>query len=357
MSPYPLPSIESLESRRLLSAASISGSVISGLDQVGLGGRTVFIDANQDGQLDDGEISTTTDASGNYVFNNLAAGVYRISQVLPAGATSADPGSGFRDVTVTTGQALAGVSFADLPAEVSNGPVLDPGFVKDLPASVIGGAKGTATIKITNGGSATASGPETLTLLASTAANFSVNNVVVTTVPLGTLTLKPNAAKTVTIKFNYPTSLPAGSYSMLVIPDSSNSVPQSGFNNAISSPVDIAPPFTQLAGGLPGRPPRALEAGKKASVAVEASNSGNESFTAPLTISLYESPDGLLDGGDVLLGSVIIPHSRLKAGGHATYHVAFRTPSNVVSGNEFLDAVVNGAAPAASSSTVAFSAG
>ncbi|MCO6046393.1 hypothetical protein NG895_21050, partial [Aeoliella sp. ICT_H6.2] len=44
-------------------------------DEVGLEGWTIYIDENGNGTFDVGEISTTTDADGNYTFNNLIPGI------------------------------------------------------------------------------------------------------------------------------------------------------------------------------------------------------------------------------------------------------------------------------------------
>ncbi|MCY2991124.1 MAG: FG-GAP-like repeat-containing protein [Planctomycetota bacterium] len=53
--------------------------------QLGLAGRTVFLDANDNGRLDGGETSTVTDAGGNYRFATLVPGDYLVRQVLPPG--------------------------------------------------------------------------------------------------------------------------------------------------------------------------------------------------------------------------------------------------------------------------------
>lgn len=66
--------------------ASISGQVFFDSDEDGVlnnydrgnEGRVVFLDTNNNGQLDDGEVSTTTDADGNYHFDHLAAGSYNV---------------------------------------------------------------------------------------------------------------------------------------------------------------------------------------------------------------------------------------------------------------------------------------
>lgn len=92
-------------------------------------GRTVFLDLNRNGVLDATEPRTTTDAGGNYAFNNLAPGTYRVRDVLPTGFTHTNPAAGFFDVTVAGLQTAVrrfGANFADhddsIP-EVNNLPV------------------------------------------------------------------------------------------------------------------------------------------------------------------------------------------------------------------------------------------
>ncbi|NLE38633.1 MAG: cadherin-like domain-containing protein, partial [Pirellulaceae bacterium] len=49
----------------------------------GMGDVVVYIDADNDGNLDPGELWTTTDANGNYSFSGLNAGTYYVRQVVP----------------------------------------------------------------------------------------------------------------------------------------------------------------------------------------------------------------------------------------------------------------------------------
>ena len=45
-------------------------------------GWTIFIDANDNGDLDEGEVSTTTDENGEYWFTDLFLGTYNIREVV-----------------------------------------------------------------------------------------------------------------------------------------------------------------------------------------------------------------------------------------------------------------------------------
>jgi hypothetical protein len=72
----------------------------------GLAGITIFLEANCNDRLDGGEVRVTTDANGNYVFADLAAGSYSVREVVPAGwkQTTANPGA----VGVTAGNVAGG---------------------------------------------------------------------------------------------------------------------------------------------------------------------------------------------------------------------------------------------------------
>jgi LPXTG-motif cell wall-anchored protein len=58
-----------------------------------LSGWTIFLDANNNQHLDDGETSTVTDQNGNYSFTNLAPGTYTVCEVMQAGWVQTAPGT------------------------------------------------------------------------------------------------------------------------------------------------------------------------------------------------------------------------------------------------------------------------
>jgi archaellum component FlaF (FlaF/FlaG flagellin family) len=73
--------------------ASISGQAFNDLDSDGIkdagepgqGGRTIYLDANGNGQLDTGETSTSTLADGSYRFEGLAPDTYTVVEVQQSG--------------------------------------------------------------------------------------------------------------------------------------------------------------------------------------------------------------------------------------------------------------------------------
>ncbi|MCD4824617.1 MAG: choice-of-anchor D domain-containing protein [Phycisphaerae bacterium] len=88
---------------------SISGLLWNDIDRDGqkddfepvLDDRTVYLDANDNGQFDFGEASVQTAADGTYTLVNLAEGSYIVRQVLPAGWAGNWPaGDGSYDVSI-----------------------------------------------------------------------------------------------------------------------------------------------------------------------------------------------------------------------------------------------------------------
>jgi len=103
---------------------SIAGTIYSDLNDSGvwnsadpeLNDVMVYLDANNNGTLDAGEISVNTGANGNYLFSNLAPGTYAVREVAPGGYVQTYPSAGYISVTVASGQAITGQTFLDAPA-------------------------------------------------------------------------------------------------------------------------------------------------------------------------------------------------------------------------------------------------
>jgi Ca2+-binding RTX toxin-like protein len=72
----------------------LDGDGVRDTGEAGLTTWTVFLDANSNGQLDSGERSTQTDASGNYRFDDLRPGTYTVTEVLQPAWKQTFPGVG-----------------------------------------------------------------------------------------------------------------------------------------------------------------------------------------------------------------------------------------------------------------------
>jgi uncharacterized delta-60 repeat protein len=121
--------IERLESRRLLSAGplqplpgELAGVVyddrnadhVRQAGEPGLVGVRVYLDANRNGALDDGERSTLTDAAARYRFTGVAPGGYVVAQEAPTGYRQLVPTAGYgQHAYVYAGKATTVAPFAD----------------------------------------------------------------------------------------------------------------------------------------------------------------------------------------------------------------------------------------------------
>ena len=74
-------------------------------------GVTLFLDTNNNNVLDPGEVSTTSDATGNYRFTNLVAGRYIVREAGQAGVLQTTPNPA--PITLSNGQQVSGVEFGD----------------------------------------------------------------------------------------------------------------------------------------------------------------------------------------------------------------------------------------------------
>src|SRR5205807_2638111 len=142
-----------------VSGATISGTVYNDVNanasrdsgEAGISGRTVYIDANNNGALDASERTTitdasgaysfagltaATDASGNFMFNNLAAGNYKVRQILPSDWKQITPTSNFgQTVTLSTGQNATRKNFGDQIVTTTSGASIAGGVFRDLNSS------------------------------------------------------------------------------------------------------------------------------------------------------------------------------------------------------------------------------
>jgi hypothetical protein len=99
---------------------SISGQMFNDLNGDGvreisepvLSGWTVYIDTNNDGSYDTGDVQQTSGSNGVYSFLNLTAGTYVIRQTTPSGWRRTVPGSLPITVTLMAGEAITGINFA-----------------------------------------------------------------------------------------------------------------------------------------------------------------------------------------------------------------------------------------------------
>lgn len=105
---------------------SISGTVFSDFNKsghddtgdLGVSGRTIFLNIDGSGAPDSNNPSTTTDANGNYYFSGLAPGSYAVTEVVPSGVMLTTAAT--RTVMVQTGQTALAVDFGEAPLPLTD---------------------------------------------------------------------------------------------------------------------------------------------------------------------------------------------------------------------------------------------
>jgi uncharacterized delta-60 repeat protein len=111
---------------------TIRGTVFEDLDgngshestERGLPGWKVYLDSNNNGQLDPGEIYTATDASGAYEFRNLPPGTYHVHRIVQPGYTFVPPHPFVVDFEIVSANAVTTRDFAyTLPVGSISGTV------------------------------------------------------------------------------------------------------------------------------------------------------------------------------------------------------------------------------------------
>jgi hypothetical protein len=68
----------------------------------GIAGISIYLDKNNNGVFDSGDVSATTDATGAYKFSDLEPGQYVVREIVPKGIFVTTPPSGFATVVVSS---------------------------------------------------------------------------------------------------------------------------------------------------------------------------------------------------------------------------------------------------------------
>ncbi|MBN2313515.1 MAG: choice-of-anchor D domain-containing protein [Sedimentisphaerales bacterium] len=84
------------------------------VDEPGLADWTIYLDLNDNGQLDEGEPSATTDSDGYYSFINLAPGTYSVREVVPNQWEQTYPLDGVHTIQVNPEEVVKNLNFGNI---------------------------------------------------------------------------------------------------------------------------------------------------------------------------------------------------------------------------------------------------
>jgi hypothetical protein len=99
-----------------------NGNGVKDNGETGRGGITVYIDANNNGKFDEAEDCTMSLANGNYSFEEVFTGTYKLREVLPANWKQTSPANNAAlTVAVAKSQSVTGKNFAEeaLPGSIA----------------------------------------------------------------------------------------------------------------------------------------------------------------------------------------------------------------------------------------------
>jgi hypothetical protein len=259
-------------------------------------------------------------------------GTYTVG--VPAGSVKDAAGN-----DLTTGQtAPVSIGTFSLTAAPVDSPDLQGVFKGKFPVSVVGGAKGSATLVVSNQGvNPVVKTPVSFALYASETTTVLPGATPVKVVT-SKLNLKHGKATTIKFSFVYPRSLPSGNYFLVADLDSSDKVVEiNKVNNIVStaSTITIAPPFNAI---------KALSVVPntgKAFATVTFQNAGNVTANGALTINLT-APTG---AGDVTgtgeAVATVVSRIHLGAGKTEKLKVKYTVSPSVTAQSGFLSATLD----------------
>ena len=145
----PPPAIISGTAWNDLNGNGVQETGVSG--EPGQAGRTIYLDANNNGQLDAGERSTTTAADGSYEFYDVTPGTYQVCEVPMTGWSVTDPAAGNYPVTVAVGDQDTGMNFGNhdiVPPVVTVNPLVTKNNTPTVSGTVSDPAVGTGVFSV-----------------------------------------------------------------------------------------------------------------------------------------------------------------------------------------------------------------
>jgi hypothetical protein len=202
-----------------------------------------------------------------------------------------------------------------------------------LPEDGIEGEDASLKLRLTNATDSRFSGPVEITLYASTDGSVSADDTVVTTIALPQVALRPDASKTVKVRFTRPTGLADGDYNLVasIAATDTNTAPARAVT---PSPLRLEAPRVDLSTTFASAEPIHVDAGRAEGVSVTVRNLGNVAASGTLGVTLYASTDRALDAGDTLLAALPTRKLRLRSGHGVTLRARFRGPDGA--GSYFL---------------------
>jgi hypothetical protein len=222
-----------------------------------------------------------------------------------------------------------------------------------LPASVLSGSKGKASVRVVNNSTFPLAGNPSVRLVLSSDSTVDAGDTEIQVPAAKPLKLKAGASKTLKYRFNYPQVAEQSNLFLLAQVNGNDAVGETDKSNntaASATPVAVAPAFIDLSPTVVSATPSPASAGGKAAVRVGLRNDGNVPFSGPATIELFASTDATLDDADTSLLPAAAKNQKIKNGATKNVNVKFTAPA-LAAGTYFVIARVTSTGAIADSVT------
>jgi len=235
---------------------------------------------------------------------------------------------------------------------VPSSPELAESIQTTLPASVLGGTKGSAVVTLTNSGNQLATGAVTITLYASLDNSVDPGDAILATMAGKGLKLKAHASQALKMKFALPTSLSNGNYYVVAKVNAPASATGAALtaNTAASRPVTIQSPFVNLTAPALATP-SGLHAGTSTLVNITLTNAGNVPAAGTVSVKLFAAAGATPAAGDAVMGTQTLK-LKLKPNASEKFVLKLAVPQGLAAGSYYFLAGLTPALSGISSSSL-----
>jgi uncharacterized delta-60 repeat protein len=203
---------------------------------------------------------------------------------------------------------------------------LAAGFVGALPGSVVGADKGSVTVRVTNSAKTAFGGPVTVSLYASADGALSGDDALIATLKIPALRLKAGQSKIVKLKFTYPATIAAGSYTVLAAVTQTND----GTAPAVAASakaMTFETATADLGASFASGNTFGAKLGGRARAVLVITNNGSVTAAGPVKVTLYASADRAVDASDTILYGPVTRSVKIKPGKSLKVTLPFSVPS------------------------------
>jgi subtilase family serine protease len=203
-------------------------------------------------------------------------------------------------------------------------------FSEAPPTTAVAGESGKLRLTLTNSGGARFTGAVTVTVYASTDGAFSSEDVAVGTARISGVKLNPGSTREIKVRYAIPTDL-VGSFTLITAVEPAIGT-YSAARTVTPSAIVVAAQAVDLSTAFKDNAAIRVRPGRGGSATLIVTNLGNVTANGTISVNLYASASGSIDGNSVLLKTVTAKKIKLKVGGTLKLKLRFTAPLDLTAG-------------------------